>query len=127
MKKKKHIDIEDMKAGDDIDWLVAKRLYSEDNRNKLWFVKDTRKNSKPQYFGPRYSTSMIDAMTALDLYCSNYKHLIKAWYLREQLAEDPYACSAEVMLARSEFIWIRSWAPTMPLAIARLMLKVPLK
>lgn len=125
--KKKHIDIEDMKAGDDIDWLVAKRMFDAENRNKLWYVKGPRKNSKPQYFGPKYSSSMEDAMSVLNIYCSNYKHLIRAWYLREQLGEDPYACSAEVMLARSEFIWIRSWAPTVPLAIARLMLKVPLK
>lgn len=124
MKKKKHIDIDDMKAGDDIDWMLAQRLYDQKSRN-MWFVEGPRKNSKPQYFGPKYSTSLIDAMTALNIYCLTYKHLIKAWRLREEQGEDPFACTAEVMLSQS-CMSVRSWAPTMPLAITRMLLKAPL-
>jgi hypothetical protein len=126
MKKKKHIDVDDMKAGDDIDWMLTKKLYDDKTRNKLWFIKGPR--GKYQYFGPRYSTSLEEALSALYVYCGTHKEIVKAYYLREEMGDsnNPYACTAEILFNRPQFFAIRSWASTMPLAITRMLLKAPM-
>lgn len=124
MKKrsKKYVDIDDMTAGDDIDGRVAQSLYGNIH-NATWFVQD---KGKMRYFGPRFSCRIVDAIDVLNYYMKNYGHLISSYCLLEHTEKGPYACTAELRRIGSNLI-IRSWGPTLPLAISRLMLKAPKK
>lgn len=125
MKKrsKKHVDIDDLQAGDEIDGQLAQYLYG--NINTTWFIQD--KGKCAQYFGPRFSCKITDAMDALHYYRKHYGRLITSYCLLEHLEGGPYACTAELRLVGkySSPVILRSWAPTLPLAITRVLLKAP--
>lgn len=124
MKKrnKKHIDIDDMKVGTELDELVARNIYAV--HCPTWFIRDGR---KLLYYGPRFSESINDALGAIKFYITHHKVL--SYKLDEQIKKDPFACTAEMRLPGTfyDLSYVRSWAPTLPLAIARMLAKVPKK
>lgn len=124
MKKrsKKHIDIDDMKAGTELDELVAKNVYV--SHCATWFIKDGR---KILYYGPRFSENLAEAMSAIKFYIVHHK--VISYKLDEQLEKNPFACTAEMRIPGKfyDLSYIRSWAPALPLAIARMLAKVPKK
>lgn len=127
MKRKKLVDVDDLKAGDELDTLVALNLYGH-LHDASWFV-DDKKHKKTQYFGPAFSTNYHDAMDALNQYLRVRRGCVKSYCIVQQMEEGPYSCIAEVRLP-GEFDnlkYVRAWASTMPLAIARLLAKVPMK
>lgn len=116
MKKKQCPD--DMKAGDELDKLVALNVYK--GRNASWFIKD-KKNVI--YVGPKFSTDIADSMAALKTYCTF--NSVRFYNLNEQSEEGPYSCTAEIGVTPEPMRYSRSWGPTLPLAIARVLAKAP--
>lgn len=126
MKRKDYIDIDGLKAGDELDRQVAKNVYSK-LCDSSWFI-PIKGRKRPQYFGPRFSTDLKDSMEALTEYVKRYGYMIKSYCLIEQTEKGPYSCTAEMRIATgTELSYVRSWAPTMPHAIARMLSKVPTK
>ena len=124
MKKKRRVRYytpDDRPAGDEIDRLVAQTIYGTIH-NSSWFIKEKR---KIHYYGPRFSTDLTDAMEALRFYNLHYGHLVKSYCLLEQTEKGPYSATAE--LRHEGPMYTRSWAPTLPLAISRMLLKAPKK
>lgn len=127
--KKKHIDIDDMKAGTALDELVAKNIFKQfwrDPGNSTWFIKDKR---QLLYYGPNFSGNTFDAMAALEFYIANYSVL--SYKLIEQMEKGPFSCTAEFRLPgeikEAGDRYVRSWAPTLALAISRALAKAPKK
>jgi len=118
MKKK---DPDCMSAGDELDMLVASNVYKGKNGTS-WFVKDKK---KVLYLGPKFSTDITDAMKALTTFVKN--HTTLSYRLDEQLEEGPYSCTVELRFpsALTGIRYSRSWANTLPLAIARVLAKAP--
>ena len=129
-KKKTYVDFDDLEAGDKIDRYLALHVYGG---NKLvefyhshWFVKEKR--GKYQYLGPRFSSDMAEAMKALNFYIKH--HDVTSYSLIVQMEKGPYSCVAEMRRPSAELSGIsyaRAWAPTLPLAIVRMLLSIPIK
>ena len=127
MKRKKHVDVDGLRAGDELDKIVALNIYGH-LHDSSWFI-DDKKRKKTQYFGPAFSTNYNDAMNALNQYLRARRGCVKSYCIVQQMEEGPYSCIAELRLP-GEFDnlrYVRAWAPTLPLALARLLAKAPMK
>lgn len=118
---KKRIDTDSIPAGDKLDMLVASNVY-KGKHCTTWFVKDKK---KVLYLGPKFSTDINDAMKALATFIKNNTML--SYRLDEQLENGPYSCTAEFRFPSplTGVRYSRSWASTLPLAIARVLAKAP--
>lgn len=124
---KKKLDADDLRAGDELNKLVAINLYGH-LHEATWFV-DDKKRKKTLYFGPAFSSNYKDAIDALNYYLKVRRGCVKSYCLVQQMEEGPYSCIAEMRLP-GEFemlTYVRAWGDTMPLAIARMLAKVPMK
>jgi hypothetical protein len=121
---KKKPDIDGMKAGDELDKLVALNVFHV-AKNSMWFVKNKKKT---QYLGPQFSTNISDAMEALNFYVKHNPTML-SYNLGEQLEKGPYSCTAELRFpsSLSGIQYVRCWASTVSLAIARVLAKAPKK
>lgn len=131
-KKTKYIDPDALRAGDELDRLVAVGVFEphwRDSKNSDWFVKG-KKHDQAHYFGPKFSQDMSYAVEALTFY---YKHTngILSYRLDHQMEEGPYSCTAELRMMPEipdgGVHYVRAWAPTLPLAISRMLVKATIK